>query len=283
MKNTIIFFLKGLWIGATMTVPGVSGGTMAIALNLYDRLLLAAGSILKKPKESLSFLLKFTLGAGIGVFLFSELIGFLFTTPAQLPLRFFFFGAVAGGIPILFRKAGVRNISCAVFLYPMIGVLILLLFLYGINRLGMLETANAGFFSQLLIGIFIAAAIILPGISASQILYMTGMYETTLEHIRNLRIFPILPAAFGILVGILLLSSLLNRCLTRHAERSYLIIFGFMLGSLPELLPLSEISALPADPVLFLCSIVSAAVGFLILYQWTKEKRSAASPEMNHT
>lgn len=266
-----------------MTVPGVSGGTMAIALNLYDRLLLSAGSILKNPRESCSFLLKFTLGAGIGIFLFSEMIGFLFTTLAQLPLRFFFFGAVAGGIPILFRKAGVQKISCAVFLYPLIGVSILLLFLYGMNWLGGLETANLGFFAQLMTGIFIATAIILPGISASQILYMTGMYETTLEHIRNLRIFPILPAVFGILVGILLLSSLLNHCLTRHAERSYLIIFGFMLGSLPELLPLSEISALPADPVLFLCSIVSAAIGFLILYQWTKEKRSTVSPEMNHT
>ena len=278
MKNTIVLFLKGLWIGATMTVPGVSGGTMAIALNLYDRLLLSISSIPKNPKESLSFLLKFTLGAGLGVFLFSELIGFLFTTPAQLPLRFFFFGAVAGGIPLLFRKAGVRNISRAVILYPLIGILILLLFLYGINRLVGLETANAGFFAQLLIGIFIAAAIILPGISASQILYMTGMYETTLEHIRNLRILPILPAVFGVIVGILLLSSLLNHCLTRYAERSYLIIFGFMLGSLPELLPLSEISVLPADPALLLCSILSAAVGFLTLYQWTKEKRSAALP-----
>lgn len=265
-----------------MTVPGVSGGTMAIALNLYDRLLLSVGSIWKKPKENLSFLLKFSLGAGIGVFLFSKLIGILFTTPAQLPLRFFFFGAVAGGIPILFRKAGVRKISYAVFLYPLTGVLILLFFLY-IIRLGGIETVNAGFFTQLLIGIFIAAAIILPGISASQILYITGMYETTLEHIRELRIVPILPAVFGVLVGILLLSSLLNRCLIRYAERSYLIIFGFMLGSLPELLPLSEISALPADPALFFCSIASAVIGFRILFQWTNEEKSTGLHEMIHT
>lgn len=283
MKKTIVLFLKGLWIGATMTVPGVSGGTMAIALNLYDRLLLSVGSIWKKPKENLSFLLKFSLGAGIGVFLFSKLIGILFTTPAQLPLRFFFFGAVAGGIPILFRKAGVRKISRAVFLYPLTGVLILLFFLYIIHRLGGIETVNAGFFTQLLIGIFIAAAIILPGISASQILYITGMYETTLEHIRELRIVPILPAVFGVLVGILLLSSLLNRCLIRYAERSYLIIFGFMLGSLPELLPLSEISALPADPALFFCSIASAVIGFRILFQWTNEEKSTGSHEMIHT
>lgn len=262
-----------------MTVPGVSGGTMAIALNLYDRLLLSIEGIFQKPKESLSFLINFSLGAGIGIFIFSELIGFLFMTRAQLPLRFFFLGAVAGGIPILIRKAGIRKISASVFLYPITGISILLLFVCLVNRLETPETANAGFLAQLLIGILIAAALILPGISASQILYMSGMYEITLNHIRNFRILPILPAVFGVFLGILLLSSLLSRCLTRYAAQSYLIIFGFMLGSLSELLPLTQLSPLLTNPVLFFISMISAAIGFWIVYRLTEKSERAGSSE----
>lgn len=273
MKNAILVFLKGLWIGATMTVPGVSGGTMAIALDLYDRLIAAVGSLFKKPKESLRFLLQFSLGAGIGIVLFSGLISYLFTTPAELPLRFFFLGAVAGGLPVLFRKAGVTKLSFSAVLYPMIGVLILLIVMRVIGRINGIPTLNAGFFMQLTVGILIAAALILPGISASQILYLSGMYESVLDHIRNFRFVPLLPAAFGVFLGILLLTSLLNRCLMRHASASYLIIFGFMVGSLPELFPASKIVSLWDRPILLCPCVPCAVIGFLILFRISRIRR----------
>lgn len=273
MKNAILVFLKGLWIGATMTVPGVSGGTMAIALDLYDRLIAAVGSLFKKPKESLRFLLQFSLGAGIGIVLFSGLISYLFTTPAELPLRFFFLGTVAGGLPVLFRKAGVTKLSFGAVLYPMIGVLILLIVMRVIGRFNEIPTLNAGFFMQLTVGILIAAALILPGISASQILYLSGMYESVLDHIRNFRFVPLLPAAFGVFLGILLLTSLLNRCLTRHASASYLIIFGFMVGSLPELFPASKIVSLWDRPILLCSCVPCAVIGFLILFRISRIRR----------
>ena len=94
-------FIKGLVIGATMTVPGVSGGSMAMVLGIYDRLLKHVSEITKYPKESLTFLLWFAAGAGSGAFLFSRGISWLLTTRAEGVLRFFFLGAVAGGIPMI--------------------------------------------------------------------------------------------------------------------------------------------------------------------------------------
>ena len=75
MKDTLFTSACGAWIGGTMTVPGVSGGSMAMILGIYDRLIGAVNGILKKDKfkESLLFLTKFLVGAVIGLFLFAKL------------------------------------------------------------------------------------------------------------------------------------------------------------------------------------------------------------------
>ena len=102
--------IKGLVIGSTMTLPGVSGGSMAMVLGIYGRLLKHVSEITKYPKESLTFLLWFAAGAGSGAFLFSRGISWLLTTRAEGVLRFFFLGAVAGGIPMILKSASVRRI-----------------------------------------------------------------------------------------------------------------------------------------------------------------------------
>lgn len=87
-RDNMNIILKGMWIGGTMTVPGVSGGSMAMIMGVYDRLISSISSFFKEPAESMAFLLKFVLGAGIGMVLFSRFISYLFTTRADVPLRF---------------------------------------------------------------------------------------------------------------------------------------------------------------------------------------------------
>ena len=79
-KDTLYTIAGGAWIGGTMTVPGVSGGSMAMILGLYDRLIASVNGIFKdkqRRRESLLFLIKFLLGAVVGLFLFAKLITFL--------------------------------------------------------------------------------------------------------------------------------------------------------------------------------------------------------------
>ena len=244
-------FIKGLVIGATMTVPGVSGGSMAMVLGIYDRLLKHVSEITKYPKESLTFLLWFAAGAGSGAFLFSRGI-----------LCFFFLGAVAGGIPMILKSASVSRIRGREMICILTGILTALLIALipqGIFAPGTENTPMHLLF-QLAGGFIIAVALVLPGISASQMLYMLGIYESTLKAISSLDIFALLPLAVGGIMGTYLTARILEQLIKKHREATFLMILGFMLASLPELLP----GHLAQENLLF-CGMALAA-GFVSLY-----------------
>ena len=276
--NTIYTIASGAWIGGTMTVPGVSGGSMAMILGVYDRLIGSVNGIFHKERrrESILFLLKFLLGAVAGLFLFSRLITFLLENEAcAFPTRFFFLGAVVGGAPMIFRSAGVKRVSAAVFLYPIIGIAAALSI--SLIPSGLFEIGGEGFLSvllgiliQLVGGLVIAVALVLPGISVSQMLLVLGIYEPLTEAVSSLDFMALLsfiPLVIGTLAGIFLTTGILERAMGRHPMGTYLLIFGFILGSLPELFP-----GLPAGWEIPLC-ILTAAAGFCAIF-WISKKEA---------
>ena len=255
-------FIKGLVIGATMTVPGVSGGSMAMVLGIYDRLLKHVSEITKYPKESLTFLLWFAAGAGSGAFLFSRGISWLLTTRAEGILCFFFLGAVSGGIPMILKSASVSRIRGREMICILTGILTALLIALipqGIFAPGTENTPMHLLF-QLAGGFIIAVALVLPGISASQMLYMLGIYESTLKAISSLDILALLPLAVGGILGTYLTARILEQLIKKHREATFLMILGFMLASLPELLP----GHLAQENLLF--CVMALAAGFIGVY-----------------
>lgn len=274
-KDTIYTSACGAWIGGTMTVPGVSGGSMAMILGIYDRLISSVNGIFsrEKRKESIFFLIKFMIGAVLGLFLVSSLIsGALERFPE--PTRYFFLGAVAGGAPMIFRSAKIKKVSIPVILYPIIGIAAAVLISFIPE--GLFEMRNDSFFAvlgsiviQLLGGIVIAIALVLPGISVSQMLLVLGVYETLTGAVRSLDIVTLIsfaPLVIGILGGIFLTTGILEKAMKKHPTASYLIVFGFILGSLPELFP-----GLPTGWNWIPC-ILLAVLGFVaILFVSRKE------------
>ena len=263
MRHTVTTVLKGFWIGSTMTVPGISGGTMAIAVNIYDRLISAVSGFFRDPKKNIVFLLEFCLGAGTGFFLISRLISFLLTeTSAGLPLRFFFLGAVAGGIPLIFKKTNVKRVTPAVILCPFAGIASVLLI--GLLPEGIFSTSDgmSGFILQLIAGFIIAVALVLPGISASHMLLMLGMYESIIGSISKFDTPALAAPGAGLLLGTFLTARALDKLLSSHVQGTYLVILGFMAGSIPELFPAECFNA----PIytLLLCAIC-AFIGFIVL------------------
>ncbi len=299
--------LKGLWIGGTMTVPGVSGGTMAILVGIYDRLISAVSGLVpgrkgetdgtvqtektaggkvsvdgkekykmdwtsyrKRALSSILFLTVFLLGAGLGMLLFAKLISGLLEQPvAGGYVRFFFLGAVAGGIPLILASAKVKKFSVWLILLPVIGAGLVYGLTFLPEEMFSLEAAGGigAFLLKLAGGVILAIALVLPGVSASQMLYTLGIYEELLACISEFRVVPLIPLGIGTVLGILLITKTLDTLMTKYPKQTFLIIFGFILGSLPELFPKDVAGN-------YLLCGVCVAVGFLLAYGIGKRERS---------
>ena len=132
--NTLKTILSGLAVGGAMTIPGVSGGSAAMILGIYDDLITAVSRAFSEPRKNLLLLLKFAVGACAGALLIARLITFLLTTPVEVPLRFLFLGAVAGGIPMIFRKAEIRKLTAGSTALILAGVGVVMLSLIHISE-----------------------------------------------------------------------------------------------------------------------------------------------------
>lgn len=110
-----------------MLVPGVSGGSMAMILGIYDKLVSSVSSFRKHKRESFFFLALFSIGGGLGMLLFANpLLSLIERYP--MPMLYFFLGAVAGGVPLIFKQAEIKSFSWKVPLYITVGLLVVALF-----------------------------------------------------------------------------------------------------------------------------------------------------------
>ena len=92
--------IKGILIGIANIIPGVSGGTMAVSLGIYDKLISSISNLLKDWKKSLVTLLPIILGCGIGIVGFTYAIEYLLSHHTFVTCMAFV-GLILGGIPIL--------------------------------------------------------------------------------------------------------------------------------------------------------------------------------------
>lgn len=261
-QDTITVILKGMWVGGTMTVPGVSGGSMAMIAGIYASLIRAVGTFFTDPVRHGIFLGKFLLGAAAGIVLFSKLITYLLASAVSVPLRFFFLGAVAGGIPMICKRAGINRLRFDLLAWPMAGILaveLLALLPQGLIAPGAAKGLG-GLMLQTAGGFLIAVGLVLPGISVSQMLYMLGIYETVIENVSAFHFLTLIPLGIGVVGGSFLTAGLLERWMSRQPGPAYLLILGFMMGSLPELFP-----GIPTGRELIF-SLLAAVIGFFALY-----------------
>lgn len=264
---------KGLIVGGTMTVPGVSGGTMAMLLGIYDRLIGAVSGLFRNFLDNVMFLGCFLAGGILGIMCFAGTVLVLLER-YPMPLSYFFLGAVAGGVPFMVKKAQIRTFSPGVLLWPLAGVGVII----GISALpeGLFSTGGAGGIQtvllQLLCGIFLAVALILPGISASHMLLLLGIYEEIMASVAGMHFLSLLPLVMGVGLGVLLTARLLETAMLRYPRPAYLMILGFVLASLAELapgIPKWKEDGMGGMPVV--CAFALAA-GFLLLYGFSRRE-----------
>lgn len=274
--NHLVVALKGMWIGGTMTVPGVSGGSMAILLGIYDRLIFSISKFTKDIKNNIIFLVEFVLGAGVGLVLFSQFI-LMLLQKYTMPTSYFFLGTVAGGIPLIIKEANIKKSDFLnkktgkydhytvgkVFLYILYAFIgIGFVYLISLIPEGVFAANESGiqnFLIKIAGGVIVAIALVLPGISVSQMLLMLGLYEEVFGSIKNFDILPLIPLGIGLVAGIILSTLAIGKAIEKHPQATYIIVFGFVLGSLPELFP-----GMPNGSEIFVC-LLTAILGFAVI------------------
>jgi putative membrane protein len=242
-RHFIVLFLKGMAMGAADSVPGVSGGTVALITNIYEELVDAIKSlgwhvlIVWKHEGFLAawrymngrFLL--TLGAGIltSLLLFGNLIISLMDT--SLPyLLAFFAGLVLASIRYVAMGVARWNVQRWLLLIAGAVFAMVLAFLP-------LRESGGGLVYYFFCGAIAICAMILPGISGAFILLLLGAYAPVLEALTGFDVPVIVVFAAGCLCGLMLFTRLLSWLLHHHHENTLAVLTGMLTGSLYLLWP----------------------------------------------
>lgn len=243
LKDYLFLALKGMAMGAADVVPGVSGGTIAFIVGIYDELinsiksinahsikLLLTGKIAAFWKAiNANFLCALLLGIGISVFSLAKLITYLLVHEPVLVWSFFF-GLVLAST--WFVSKDIREWNWKTIIGFILGALVA----YYITVATPAETPNNLLFI-FLCGAIAICAMILPGISGSFILVLLGKYFYIMGAINSLDLIVLGVFAVGAFLGITSFSRVLSYALKNFRNITLAVLTGFMLGSLNKVWP----------------------------------------------
>lgn len=264
--GNIVTVIKGVVIGLATLVPGVSGGTMAIILGVYDDLIHSISSFFKDWKKNGLFLIQIGIGSVIGMGAFSKIIEQVLVK-YENTMIYLFLGIICGGIPVLYKKSlsSERKKSDLMFL----GIGFIIVFIMTLQPSAVLTLAtNTGVKSTIFLviaGFIIAVALILPGISTSFMLLTLGLYSITLEAINTFNLAYLVPIGIGAVIGTLSTTKAIENLLEKYPSKTYLLILGFVIGSLLEVFP-----GIPEGFDIIYC-IITFVIGFAVIKYMSRD------------
>lgn len=292
-SERLYILFTGICMGAADIVPGVSGGTMAFIMGVYQDLLDGIKTFdLTLVRKALRFDLKAVFAHIPWQFLLllaAGIAGSVLTLAGALHhayenhrvfLYAFFFGLVlasavllARDVPWTLRRAG------GLILGTLIGYLAV--------TVAPIDQLPSTFLVHTLCGAIAITAMILPGISGSFILLILGKYDTAIAAVKDLDLWTLAPFALGAVLGLLAFSRFLSWLLHRWHHLAVATLIGFMLGSLRKLFPWKEqIGELEDKLILpelnsdFALALALMLLGILVigLIEWIRRKKGL-SPE----
>lgn len=244
MKSIFIHIIKGAIMGAANVIPGVSGGTMALVMGIYERLINSINQLnfntLKKifitrdfksfaKDTDLFFLISITVGIFVSIFSLSILLEFLFESHKILVLSYFF-GLIFASV-FFVGKTIKKYTSLSIFLF-LIGFLIAggMVFISP-------SSSNSSFLFLIISGAIAMCSMILPGLSGSFVLLLIGNYELIICAINDLNFTILIPFGIGALSGIILFAKFLQFIFKKFRNNTISLLTGFIFGSLIVLWP----------------------------------------------
>ncbi len=295
MLQWILDILRGAVMGVSNIIPGVSGGTMAVSMGIYDRVIYAVNNLFKQFKKSFKELLPILIGVLIGLFAFAALIGSLLGTKSdeipitRLPTNFAFIGLILGGLPAIYKRVNMKDAKIpGVFLFLVFLALVVVLPLLNPPEARTVDHSIGTILLMIPLGAIASATMVIPGISGSMILMLLGYYNSVINAMNDLRggdwssLAILLPYVIGLLIGIVFIARLMNFLLRKHAALTFCAIFGLVIGSPVALLMQNRECFALANAGNWIASIVCLVIGFAIAWFMARldNKTSETKPEL---
>ena len=255
---------RGMIMGATDLIPGISGGTIAVLLGIYDRLIGAINGVFTKQwKRHVLFLIPLGFGMVVSIFLLANVIEWLLLHYPG-PTKFFFIGLILGVLPFLFHKAEMKTHFKTKHYILLVVALLLISSLNIFNPQEGDIITNLTFSTYVLLffsGFIASSAMIAPGISGSFMLLLIGVYSTIISALSNLHFDVILVTGAGIGIGFIVMSRIVGYFLSHYYTATYAMIIGLVIGSAFVIFPGFE-----SEGFLLMLSIAAFAAGLLTAY-----------------
>lgn len=254
---------RGFIMGISDLIPGVSGGTMAVILGIYDRFLEAiSGFFSREWKQQLGFLVPLAIGIVSALLLFSRLIAYLLQNYYE-PTQFFFLGLIIGVIPSIIKGADVKRNFTFRHWFILIAAAILLALTGFMNPNEAVEPITS-LNTLSILGLFLAGwlasmAMLLPGISGSFVLLLLGVYSTAIHALSTFNISLIVIIGSGVIVGFAVSSKGIRYALTHFPHMTFAIIIGLLIGSVFPIFP-----GIATEAATIVMSVVTFGLGLVI-------------------
>ena len=233
MSEKLRFFIAGFFVGLAELLPGISGSTVAIAFNVYEKFILFLSNLkinnlsfnLKKLNKVffLDLIIPFFIAMAISVIFASKFILFLYSEYTNGFLTFLAILMCLISFLIAYRLKKESEINLNWFIYFLAGAILGII----LNKIEFVSN-DTSFFIFILIGFIAFSFFLLPGISGSAILLSIGVYEIIIGSIANVEFEVLVPFAIGCLTSLLLMPKIINFLLSQY-KLNIMIFFAALI------------------------------------------------------
>ena len=282
-RNTsdyITLFFKGIFMGIADAMPGISGGTIALLLGIYEELIESISELkislfsklinkgFKSFWEKLNgnFLLVLVSGIGISLISFVK-ISASFLESFPLFIWSFFLGLIFATVYVIYKLINQwHNLN---FFFLIISII----FSIFLSSFSAYDTDEISLLYILFSGIIASSAMILPGISGSLILVILGVYAYLIKALDNLELIIIFTFILGAIIGLLGFSKILKYLFNNHRDATYAIMLGLVIGSIGNIWPWNKSFSTELSNLNLFLSISLVILGFVIVILLEKIKK----------
>lgn len=298
----IMDMLKGMVMGIANVIPGVSGGTMAVAMGIYDKLIHALTHIFKELKKSIVTVLPIGIGMVIGIVGLSIIIEWMFgNIPIQTNLLFI--GLIAGGVPVVAaRLKGIKIGAAHVIGFIAFFALVISLSFVQRNTEKAKEELKAnkdevvteteldfspidcvGFLGA---GVVASGTMVIPGVSGSMMMMVMGLYEKIISSISTLvkglaaldfasmtgPLMLLIPFGIGAVIGLFAIAKLIEVLISKAPGITFSCILGLIAGSPIAIVVVNLDTFKNIDVLSGITGVICLAIGFVIAFFLGREE-----------